>query len=356
MKSHTRAFFIALLALLIFGVLLVYDVSVVYALSVFGNKYYFLFKQIIWVAVGLAAFFVFSKINLKLLKKLSLPLMLASLVCLVLVLIPGVGSKLLGARRWLGVGELSFQPAELAKLSFIIYFSFWAKKLKDKKSWLPFLGLFGILMGLVLLQPDLGTALVAAAVGAGMYFISGAPLKHFIIMVPLVAIFGLGFILISPYRRNRLITYLTPQSVETSSSGYHTKQALIAIGSGSIFGVGPGKSRQKYAYLPEVTTDSIFAIFCEEFGFLGALCYLGVLGYLVFSGFRIALKTKEFEYRLLAAGITLWLAAQSALNLGAISGLFPLTGVPLPLVSYGGSAIIFLMAGMGLVINVSGHS
>jgi cell division protein FtsW len=135
--------------------------------------------------------------------------------------------------------------------------------------------------------------------------------------------------------------------------GYHTNQALIAIGSGGVFGLGPGKSRQKYAYLPEVATDSIFAILCEEFGFIGALSYFTALGYLVYKGFKTALEARSLEYKLLASGILFWLSAQSALNLGAITGILPLTGVPLPLISYGGSAIIFLLAGMGLVVNVS---
>jgi cell division protein FtsW len=185
-ETNTNTFLIVLLLILLFGVLLVYDASAIYSLNIFGGKYHFLIKQAIWVGVGLSAFFATAKINLKLLKKVSLLLMIFSLVCLILVLIPGVGTKALGARRWLGISEFSFQPAELAKLSFIIYFSFWAKKLKHKKTWLLFLALFGILIGLVLLQPDLGTALVIGVVGFGMYFVSGAPLKHFLILTPLL--------------------------------------------------------------------------------------------------------------------------------------------------------------------------
>lgn len=352
-RPSNRIFTLLTLALLVFGVFMVYDASVVYSLNVFGGKYNLLLRQAMWGAVGLAAFFIASRINLEGIRKISLPLLIISLIFLIIVLTPGVGSKLLGARRWINLGPLSFQPSEFAKLSFIIYFSFWAEKLRSRKNWLPFLTLLAILLGLILLQPDLGTALILGGVGVGMYFLSGAPIKHFFILAPVVLVLGLFVIIASPYRRQRLLTYIRPSQTQNLQEGYHTNQALIAIGSGGVFGVGPGKSRQKYSYLPEVATDSIFAILCEEFGIIGAVAYLSILGTLLFQGFKISLRGGKFEYRMLAAGVSLWLGVQSVLNLGAITGLLPLTGVPLPLISYGGSAILFLMCGLGFVANVS---
>lgn len=352
-NSHGNSFLAVTALLVIFGLLLVYDASIVYSLNTFGSKYHFIFKQLLLTGLGIVGFLFASKVNLEFLKKFSFLFLVLSVVFLLAVLIPGIGSKYLGARRWINLGFTSFQPSELAKLSFIIYFSFWAKKIRQNSNWLLFVGILGLLVGLVLLEPDFGTSLVLGAVGAFMYFISGAPLKHFAVLGPLVIVVGFAFILISPYRRERLLTFIKPHQAETLQEGYHTNQALIAIGSGGAFGVGPGKSRQKYSYLPEVTTDSIFAILCEELGFVGAMFYLSLLGSLTYFGFKIAQKAGKEEYKLLAAGTTFWVTIQSMLNLAAISGLVPLTGVPLPLISYGGSAIIFLLVGLGLVVNVS---
>lgn len=340
--------------MVIFGILMVYDASVVYSLSVFGGKYHFLLKQAGWALLGFTGFILASKVNLNLVKKLAFPFFALSMFLLLVVLIPGVGSEYLGARRWLNLGFTSLQPAELAKLSFIVYYAFLIPKIKEpKKHLLVFTGLLGFVAGFIVLEPDLGTALVVGTVGVGMYFLSGAPLKHFFIMAPLVLVAVSGFIFISPYRRDRLLTFINPQNAQNLEEGYHTNQALIAIGSGGIFGLGPGKSRQKYAYLPEVATDSIFAVVCEEFGFLGSTILLGLLGFTVLRGFKIAASASKLEYKLLSGGVMLWFGGQSLLNLAAISGLVPLTGVPLPLISYGGSAIIFMLVGLGLVLNVS---
>jgi len=352
--AFSDPFFVGVAVLLVFGVLMIYDASVVYSLNVFGGKYHFLLKQAGWASLGFIGLFFASKVDLKWVKKTSFPLFTVSLMLLLLVLIPGVGSEYLGARRWLNLKVTSLQPAELAKLSFIIYYAFLVPKLKKNKNHLLFfLSLLGVVVGLIFLEPDLGTALVVGIVGAGMYFLSGAPLKHFFFLAPLVLAVGLFFIVISPYRRQRLLTFLNPQKAASLEEGYHTNQALIAIGSGGIFGLGPGRSRQKYAYLPEVTTDSIFAILCEEFGFLGGTAFLGLLGFTILRGFKIAAKAQKLEYKLMAGGVMLWFSAQSLLNLSAISGLLPLTGVPLPLISYGGSAIVFLLIGLGLVLNTS---
>ena len=352
--TFSQPLFMSVVVLVAFGILMVYDASVVYSLNVFGGKYHFLLKQLGWALLGFGGFILASRISLTLVKKLSFPFFGLSVLLLLAVLIPGVGSEYLGARRWLNLGFTSLQPAEIIKLSLVVYYAFLVPKLKEpKKHLVVFLGLLGLVVGAILLEPDLGTALVVGVVGVGMYFLSGAPLKHFFIMAPLVLVAGLGFIFVSPYRRARLLTYVKPQAAQNLEEGYHTNQALIAIGSGGIFGLGPGKSRQKYAYLPEVTTDSIFAILCEEFGFVGGAVFLSLLGFAILQGFKIAAKAAKLEHRLLCGGIMLWFGGQSFLNLAAISGLVPLTGVPLPLISYGGSAIIFLLVGLGLVLNVS---
>jgi len=337
------------LGLTIFGIVMVGNASVLKAYQDFGDKFYFLRAQICWALLGIGAFFITSLLNYNFWKKVAIPAIIFSLITLILVLIPRLGISALGARRWLGFGFFSFQPAELAKLSFILYLSsFFSKK---KNIW-PFLAILGILVGLIMLEPDLGTTVVLAATGLSIYFVSGAP----IFAIGLIALFGIlsgvGLILTSPYRKERLLTFFDP-SKDPLGASYHIRQVLIAIGSGGLFGVGLGQSRQKYEYLPEVTTDSIFAIIAEELGFIGAVVLLGLFLLLIWRGFKIAKEAPDEFGKLLAVGVSSWIGFQALINLCSMVALVPLTGVPLPFISYGGSSLVLSLAAMGILVNIS---
>lgn len=337
------------LGLTIFGLIMVGNASVVEAYRDFGDKFYYLRLQTQWVALGLFAFLIACFFNYRRLKMLAIPLLIFTLISLVLVLIPGIGTKALGARRWLGIGAFRFQPAELAKLTMVLYL---ASFFSNKRSFLPFLALLGILVVLIMLEPDLGTTVVVAATSLVVYFASGASVWQ-IGLVGLVGLIGGGgLIFFSPYRRERLLTFLNPTRDPLGAS-YHIRQILIALGSGGVFGVGLGQSRQKYEYLPAATTDSIFAVVAEELGFVGAVAILLAFLFLIWRGFKIASQAPDDFGRLLAVGITSWIGFQALVNLGAMVALIPLTGVPLPFISYGGSSLVLALTGMGILINIS---
>lgn len=343
-------FLIALvLGLTVFGVVMVGNASVVEAYRDFGDKFYYFRLQVYWAIFGLGAFLLTSFFDYKRLRKLAIPLMTFSLISLILVLIPGIGAKTLGARRWLGFGIFRFQPSELVKLSFVLYL---ASFFSNKRKLLPFLIILAVLVGLIMLEPDLGTAVVLATTGLIVYFVSGAPIWQIGLIGLIGLISGVGLVFFSPYRRERLLTFLNPARDPLGAS-YHIRQVLIAIGSGGLFGLGLGQSRQKYEYLPEVTTDSIFAVIAEELGFIGAVAVLLVFLILIWKGMRIAKEAPDEFGQLLAVGITAWIGFQALVNLGAMVALIPLTGVPLPFISYGGSSLILSLVGMGILTNIS---
>jgi len=354
--------------LLVFGVIMVYDASVVYAYDVFGGKYHFLLQQLVWVVGGVIAAFVVYKVGYRRLSKLSFAFFSVSLLLLFLTILPRFLPQSLnsiffdkfipevnGARRWLILpGVISLQPSELAKFSFILYLSAWLSGKERKIS--AFLFLLGGLCGLVLLQPDFGTMVIIAAIGLCVYFVSGAKLLKLIPFGLIIGALGTLFIISSPYRMKRLQTYLNPSAADPLSGGYHIQQVLIAVGSGGPFGLGFGQSRQKYDYLPEVSTDSIFAVVGEEMGFVGSVVVLASFSFLIYKAFAVAREAGDDLGKLIAVGVGSWLAIQSLVNLGAMTALLPLTGIPLPLISYGGSSMIFVMLALGLLLSVSRHT
>lgn len=351
-KPHSLAFQLTFLtlALLGFGLLMIYSASVSEALKDFGDKFYFARLQFKWALVGLVGLIFFSKINLKTLRSIAPALMLGGFILLVLVAIPGVGTKVQGARRWLVLLGFNFQPSELIKIIEVIYLSSW---LNSKKVTLgQFIAFLALLAGLILLQPDMGTTIVVSLIAVSMYFLAEYPIQNILVLIASGLIGGLGLILTSPYRASRLQTFLNP-ATDPLGSSYHIRQILLALGSGGLMGVGIGKSRQKHEYLPESTTDSIFAVVGEELGFIGAIIVIGVLLYLIYLGFKIAAESKDVFQKTLAGGITTWFAIQVILNLTSMVALTPLTGVPLPLISYGGSALITMLAGIGILINIA---
>ncbi len=336
----------------LFGLLMVYNVSQFEAYQSFQDKYYFIKQQSLSCLLGFISLGFFSFLDYRLLKKISLLFFIFSVILLLLVFIPGLGIAAGGAHRWLKMPFFSIQPAEIAKLSTIIFLA----TLFDKKvNFWPFLIIAGLTITIVgLFQKDLGSAIIFAVTTFGMYYLAGAPYSYIISSLFIGIIGFLGFVLTSSYRRHRVLAFLDPFA-DPQGFSYHISQILIALGSGGLFGLGIGQSRQKFAYIPEVTTDSIFSIIGEEFGFLGGIVIIMVFAYLIWRGMKITEKVSDRFGKLLAGGLTIWLGSQAILNLGAMVSLVPLTGVPLPFISYGGSALIIDLTAVGILINISKH-
>jgi cell division protein FtsW len=340
-----------ILVLSFFGILMVYDSSVAIALRDFSNQYYFAFEQLKWLLIGLVALLIVSKIPYSWWYAVALPLLGITLCLLLAVFIPGVGIRAMGAHRWVKFGFFVLQPAEFTKLAIVVYLSAWFSH-PEKKRFLSFLLLVGTAVGLVLLEPDLGTSIIILSIAVLLYFFSGAPLRHFFILFPLAGTAIILLTLVAPYRMQRLTTFFNLQQDPLGSS-YQIRQVLIGLGSGGWTGVGIGKSRQKYEYLPEANTDSIFAIIGEEIGFVGAFSVILLFLFIIWRGFRVAARAPDPFAQLLALGLSSWVAVQTLINLGAMVRLLPLTGVPLPFISYGGSSLILLLVAMGIVLNIS---
>ena len=337
--------------LTLFGLVMIYEASNVSAYGSFNDKFHFVKDQSVWAFIGIVNLIILSRVHYKHYFSLAVPFLTFTLITLVFVLIPGIGLKALGARRWIEIGNFSFQPSELAKLSLILYLSAWLES-KEKGRFLQFMALFALIVGLVVLQPDLGTAIILSSIFLVVYFISNAPFWHFLILVPASLISVIILALISPYRYQRLLTFLNP-SLDPMGSSYHIRQILISLGSGGFFGLGLGASRQKYQYLPEATTDSIFAIIGEEFGFLGTIIFIFIYIYLIYRIFKIVKNAPDKFSFLLSAGIMSLIGFQVIINLGAMVALFPLTGIPLPFISYGGTNLIMTMSAIGILLNIA---
>lgn len=336
--------------LVLIGLLVVYDASVVQAFKDYGDKYVYIKQQLIWVGLGFLLLTFFSFFPYQRLKKYSSLLFIGSLILLIAVFIPGLGTAAGGAHRWLKIGPFSVQPSELIKLTSIILF---ARLFERRQKILPFFGAVAMVSLIVgIFQRDLGTMSVFFFVSVVMYIISGASLKYFIGLIPFSVLAFILFISTSPYRKNRVLAFLDPFA-DPQGYSYHISQVLIALGSGGLFGLGLGQSRQKYEYIPEVSTDSIFAIVGEEFGFIGALVLIGLLGYFVYRGFKIADECSDNYGKILCFGLTSWIAIQALINLAAMVSLIPLTGVPLPFISYGGSALMANLVAVGIMLNIS---
>ena len=350
-KGVDKPFLFALVGLSLFGLLSVFNASVVSAFRDFGNEYHFIQNQATFLFTGFVLCFIISRIDYRKWYGLAIPLLFVTLVLLLAVFIPGIGVGALGAKRWINLGFTTLQPTEFAKLALVVYLSAWFSN-RERSRFLPFLTLLGILVGLVILQPDLGTAVIITIIALVLYFISNAPLVHFGLLVPVVAA-GVGILaLAAPYRFARVTTFLNPNSDPLGSS-YHVRQILLGLGSGGWFGIGLGKSRQKYEYLPEANTDSIFAIIGEEIGFVGAVVLISVFIFLIYRIFAISRRAPDRFGQILACGVGSWLAVQTLINLGSMVSLIPLTGVPLPLISNGGSNLLALLIGFGIVLNIS---
>lgn len=350
--SHSRLPFTILIAGILmacFGLVAIYDASVVDAFRTFGDKFHYVKQQSIWIVVGIVAALITSNLPVNLLKKYAHVFYGFTLFLMVIVLIPGIGSKFLGARRWIDIGFTLLQPSELLKITLAIYLAKW---LEQERSLKHFLILLGVNLLLIMLQPDLGTAIITISVSFMVYYLSGAKIKEILTFSLILAVAIGAMITLSPYRMERVKTFLDPTNDPLGAS-YHINQVLYGLGSGGVSGVGLGRSRQKYAYLPEATTDSIFVIIAEEFGFLGSsLFIITIIGLLMYS-FKVAVNVNDKFDKLLSSSISLLFLIQIFVNLSSMVALVPLTGVPLPFISYGGSSLVTNFIALGLLINIS---
>ncbi len=348
-KSPDRRFFILAITLTVLGLIAVADASSPAALTNFSDKFYYLKQQAIWGLIGVGVLLVVSKIHYSFWEKIATPLFVGTIGLLVLVLIPGIGVKILGARRWIILGSTSFQPSELVKLTLSIYLA--KVSARDKTSLSYFLPI-ALVGGLIMLQPDLGTTLVVGAIGMTQAFVAGVSFLHFLGALAVAALASALLVVTSDYRRDRLLTFLQ-QSKDPLGKSYHIRQVLLALGSGGIFGVGLGQSRQKFLFLPEAATDSIFAVVAEEVGFVGGLILIILFTAFILRGVRIASNAEDRFSKILGTGLITWIGAQAFLNIGSMVAVVPLTGIPLPFFSYGGSALTTTLLATGILLNIS---
>lgn len=343
--------FVLTIVLVLIGLIALADVSAPEALRIFGDKFYFLKQQSISALLGIFLMAVVSKVNYKYWSKIAVPIFFVAIIGLVLVLIPGIGTSSLGARRWIVIGT-SIQPSEIAKFALVIYFARVYVSQKPFKSYLVPLGLIG---GLVMLQPDLGTTISIMMIGFTQIFISGINLIYILGAGSVGAIISAVLVLTSGYRRERLMTFLS-QTQDPLGRGYHIRQILLALGSGGLTGVGLGQSRQKYLFLPEASTDSIFAVIAEELGFVGSSLLIGFYAFYIYSMLKVAKNAPDNFAKSIAVGIVAWIGGQAFLNIGSMVALIPLTGIPLPFFSYGGSSLVTILTAVGILVNISKSS
>ena len=345
-------------ALLVLGLTMILSASSVSSFATYGSSFMFFKRQLIWAAVGVLAFFVLARTDYRRAKGLGYPAFLISTVLLAAALVPGIGIVAGGSARWIGLGPFSFQPSELAKLALVLFCAevFARKQERSLATFahtaLPLLPALGILTLLVMMQPDLGTTLLLGMIGMGLLFVAGAPLAYIIPLSLTGALAATAAALSEDYRRARILAFLDPWK-DPLNTGYQTIQSLIALGSGGWLGVGLGASRQKWSYIPNAHTDFIYAILGEEMGLLGTLAVLGMFAFLAYLGVQAARRAPDRYGSLLAAGITLWISVQALVNMGAVTAALPITGVPLPLVSFGGTSLVVSLAAMGILANIA---
>ncbi len=334
----------------VIGIFFVFEASSISAFQHFGTSFYYLRLQTIWFIIGILLMLFFSSFDYHKLYYFSFPFLLINLILLVIVLIPGIGYSSGGARRWIDLGVITVQPSELVKFSIILYLSSWFLT-KEKKRFFSFLFLLGVTIALILLQPDMGSAFIVFGVFLILYFLSGQDLHYLLFLIPISTGGFLILIKSSAYRLKRFLAFLNPQE-DPLGITYHINQIMISLSAGGLFGRGIGASRQKYLFLPEAHTDSIFAIIGEEFGFIGSLALIIFYIFLIHRCFLVATRAKDRYGKLLAGAIFSLLSLQILINLGGMVNVIPLTGVPLPFISYGGSSLLVFFALMGILINI----
>lgn len=345
-------------SLVLLGLIMILSASSVSSFATYGSSFLYFNKQLLWAGIGLAGFVFFSRFDYRRLRGKGYMLLPAVGVLLLAVLIPGVGIVAGGSARWLGAGPLAFQPSELAKLALVLFMADVFSRKEEKTlqelshTLLPFAPVVGLLALLVMMQPDMGTTLLLGSIGLGMLFVAGAPVRYILPMGVLSLGVAAAAALSADYRRERVLAFMDPWA-DPLNTGYHTIQSLIALGSGGWLGVGLGASRQKWSYIPNAHTDFIYSILGEEMGLLGTLTVLGLFAFIVYLGIRTARQARDRFGMFVAAGITIWIGVQAMVNIGAVTATMPITGVPLPLVSFGGSSLVVSLVAMGILTNIA---
>jgi cell division protein FtsW len=341
-----------------------YSISPIQSQKLFGSttQNYYFYKHLQYAAIGLVAFLVGSRIHYQRWQSMATPLVALAFLAMLVILIPAFSLSQLGATRWLRLGPFSFQPAELMKLALVVYLSHWlSDSMRDPKSISQTVVPFGLILAAVSLivvvwQKDMGTMMVLGSAAIGVLYVGGVRASHLAGLLASAAIASWVLIAAFPHRVERILAFLKPGQDSVTGASYHISQALIAVGTGGLFGVGLGRSIQVYGYLPEAPNDSIFAIIAEEFGLLGSMVLLAVIGLLVYRAFRVARYAPDNFSRLLATGIGLWIMSQAVINIAAMLALIPLTGIPLPFISFGGSSLIMSMLAVGILVNISKYT
>lgn len=343
--------------LTIVGLVMVFSASAVLAGNRFHDSWYYLKRQCVWLAVGLILLHLLSRVDYVWWKRLSLPLLGGMTTLLVLVLLPSLGLTANGARRWLGVGPIAIQPAEMLKLGLVVYLAAYLTRKEDgiqdfRTGLLPALMVVGLISGLVLMEPDLGTVVVLGLVTGSLLFVGGARLSHLSTLVLCAVPIGLALVLSTEYRRQRLMAFLEPWS-DASDTGFQITQSFLAFGSGGLFGVGLGEGKQKLFFLPEAHTDFVLALIGEELGFVGAGVIIILFAVFMIRGFQISTRARVPFGRYLGIGITTLIGIQAIVNACVVTGLVPTKGLTLPFVSYGGSSLVVSLAGVGMLLSIS---
>ncbi len=353
--SYDLVLVVVVLALTLLGIAMVYSASGIKALDALDDPRYFLGWQSLWAALGLVGMLAATRIDYHRYRTLSLPLLVVAIALLAAVLVPGVGTSVNGAARWLRAGPVGLQPAEFAKLALILYLAFWLGARRDRiersGTAIGFIVVTGLIGGLVFAEPDLGTAIVIGGVALAMYFVAGARLWMFAALASLSGVLALAGALAHPERVERLMTFIDPWK-DPRDAGYQAIQALYGLALGGLSGEGLGAGREKFGFLPFPYTDSIFAILGDELGLIGTLAVIMLFLVLAYRGVRIALRAPDAMGALVATGVTTWLVFQAWVNMAVVASLIPMTGITLPFISYGGSSLCVGLIAVGILLNV----
>ena len=346
-------------ALCIIGLVMVGSASPVVSLVTYHSPWTIFIRQLLWMVVGIGALLIFARIDYRTWRKWSVPLVAGTVCLLVAVLVPGLGVTAGGSSRWIGFGLLRLQPSELMKLAMVVFAADIVVKRTDKSApakqvIAPVMGVLIVSGALIIKQPDMGTAMVLSCIAFGILFMSGvqlAPLTKVLFGFSVVAVI---FAFSDSYRRDRILSFVNP-GAHQSGSGYQVWQSLIGLGSGHLFGLGLGGGREKWGTLPNAHTDFIFSVVGEELGLVGAVVILALFFALAWYGFRAAGRAPDRFGSLMAVGVTIWVTSQAVINIGAVIGVLPVTGIPLPFISFGGSSLVITLAAMGILLNIAVH-
>jgi cell division protein FtsW len=351
---------VAAAMLVVAGMLAVYTSSFAVGYHEYGNTNFFVARQAIFALIGMAAMVFFMRMDYNRLRVLSLPMLLVALVALGLVLVPGIGVERNGAARWLEFGPISVQPSEYAKLAVVIYISAWLTSRgndihKFSLGFVPFVLMLGIIGGLIMAEPDMGTTIIVLLTASTLFFVAGAPLSHLALLLAVGGAISFMVVQEREYQMDRLMSYIDPEG-DPQGNGFQILQLLIALGSGGPLGIGWAESRQKFFYVPGAHTDGVFAVIGEEVGFAGLMLVIGLFAFFIFRGIRVTFTARDRFGTLLSIGIISWIGFQTLINIAGITRTIPLTGVPVPFLSYGGSSLIALMAAVGVLLSVSRYA